>query len=201
LFPTFSRFFSRKPGAGKRYPLAYAAEEVGGATVDVANLTPPGTEPHDLELSVRDAERIQRADVVFYLGRVSNPRSKRRPRRARARLSTSLRPRTAFDPATRTSGWTRFGARVWSRRLAALSVGAIGRRRLSPDSKRDAEDDISRICQRLDGMPLAIELAAARVQTLTVGEIAERLDDHFALLTSGARTAEARHQTLRATVD
>ena len=85
--------------------------------------------------------------------------------------------------------------------MAALSVGAIGRRRLSPDSKRDAEDDISRICQRLDGMPLAIELAAARVQTLTVGEIAERLDDHFALLTSGARTAEARHQTLRATVD
>ncbi|MGH3030346.1 MAG: ATP-binding protein [Gaiellaceae bacterium] len=64
-----------------------------------------------------------------------------------------------------------------------------------------AEDDVSRICQRLDGMPLAIELAAARIQTLTVGEIAERLDDRFALLTSGPRTAEARHQTLRATVD
>ncbi|MGH2779864.1 MAG: BTAD domain-containing putative transcriptional regulator [Thermoleophilaceae bacterium] len=65
----------------------------------------------------------------------------------------------------------------------------------------DAEDDVSRICQRLDGMPLAIELAATRVQTLTVGEIAERLDDRFALLTSGPRTAEARHQTLRAAVD
>jgi len=50
-------------------------------------------------------------------------------------------------------------------------------------------------------MPLAIELAAARVQTVTVSEIAERLDDRFALLTSGPRTADARHQTLRATVD
>ena len=55
------------------YPLAYAAEEVGGATVEVANLTPPGTEPHDLELSVRDAERVQRADVVFYLGEGFQP--------------------------------------------------------------------------------------------------------------------------------
>ncbi len=65
----------------------------------------------------------------------------------------------------------------------------------------DAEYDVGRICQRLDGMPLAIELAAARVQTLTVSEIANRLDDRFGLLTSGPRTAEARHQTLRATVD
>lgn len=55
------------------YPLAYAAEEVGGTTVDVRNLTPPGTEPHDLELSVRDAARIQRADVVFYLGEGFQP--------------------------------------------------------------------------------------------------------------------------------
>lgn len=65
----------------------------------------------------------------------------------------------------------------------------------------DAADDVSRICEHLDGMPLAIELAAARVQALTAREIAERLDDRFVLLTSGPRTAEARHQTLRATVD
>jgi predicted ATPase/DNA-binding SARP family transcriptional activator len=57
------------------------------------------------------------------------------------------------------------------------------------------------ICRRLDGLPLAIELAATRVKTLPVEEIATRLDDRFRLLTSGARTAEARQQTLRATVE
>ena len=55
------------------YPLAYAAEEVGGDMVEVTNLTPPGAEPHDLELSVRDAERIQRADIVLYLGEGFQP--------------------------------------------------------------------------------------------------------------------------------
>lgn len=50
------------------YPLAYAAEEIGGERVDVRNLTPPGAEPHDVELSPRDVERIRSADVVLYLG-------------------------------------------------------------------------------------------------------------------------------------
>jgi zinc transport system substrate-binding protein len=50
------------------YPLAYAAERVGGADVDVRNLTPPGAEPHDVELTARDVERVRRADVVLYLG-------------------------------------------------------------------------------------------------------------------------------------
>ncbi len=57
------------------------------------------------------------------------------------------------------------------------------------------------ICRRLDGMPLAIELAAARVKVLSVQHIAERLDDRFSLLTGGSRTAPPRHQTLRATID
>ena len=50
------------------YPLAYAAEQIGGNQVEVRNLTPPGTEPHDVELSARDVERIRAADVVLYLG-------------------------------------------------------------------------------------------------------------------------------------
>ena len=50
------------------YPLAYAAEQIGGDHVAVRNLTPPGTEPHDVELSARDVERIRSADVVLYLG-------------------------------------------------------------------------------------------------------------------------------------
>ncbi|GAA2332579.1 BTAD domain-containing putative transcriptional regulator [Dactylosporangium salmoneum] len=58
-----------------------------------------------------------------------------------------------------------------------------------------------RICRALDGMPLAIELAAARCRTLAPAQIADRLDDRFRLLTRGSRTALPRHQTLRAVVD
>jgi predicted ATPase/DNA-binding SARP family transcriptional activator len=60
---------------------------------------------------------------------------------------------------------------------------------------------VARIVRRLDGLPLAIELAAARVRTLTPEQLADRLDDDFRLLTSGARTAVARHRTLRAAID
>ncbi len=60
---------------------------------------------------------------------------------------------------------------------------------------------VAQICQRLDGIPLAIELAAARIKVLSVDEIASRLDDRFSLLTAGSRTAIPRHQTLRATID
>ncbi|MFJ8578251.1 AfsR/SARP family transcriptional regulator [Micromonospora sp. NPDC093277] len=60
---------------------------------------------------------------------------------------------------------------------------------------------VADICRQLDGMPLAIELAAARVKALPPVEIAARLHDRFALLTAGARTSEARHRTLRATLD
>jgi non-specific serine/threonine protein kinase len=60
---------------------------------------------------------------------------------------------------------------------------------------------VAQICRRLDGIPLAIELAAARIKVLSVDEIAARLDDRFSLLTAGSRTAIPRHQTLRAAID
>jgi predicted ATPase/class 3 adenylate cyclase len=60
---------------------------------------------------------------------------------------------------------------------------------------------VARICQRLDGIPLAIELAAARIRLLSVDQIAARLDDSFRLLTGGSRTVLSRHQTLRALID
>ncbi|GAA1129369.1 hypothetical protein GCM10009577_61000 [Streptomyces javensis] len=66
------------------------------------------------------------------------------------------------------------------------------------------EDDpaaCAEICHRLDGLPLAIELAAARLRLLTPRRLADRLDDRFRLLTSGSRTALPRQQTLRAVVD
>ena len=60
---------------------------------------------------------------------------------------------------------------------------------------------IAAICRRLDGIPLAIEFAAARAATLGLEQVANRLDDRFAVLTGGRRTALPRHQTLRATLD
>ena len=60
---------------------------------------------------------------------------------------------------------------------------------------------VARICTRLDGLALAIELAAARLRVLSAEQIASRLDDRFELLTDGSRTALPRHQTLRATMD
>jgi predicted ATPase/DNA-binding SARP family transcriptional activator len=60
---------------------------------------------------------------------------------------------------------------------------------------------IAQICNRLDGIPLAIELASARIKLLSVDEIASRLSDRFSLLTSGTRTAQPRQQTLRAVID
>jgi len=60
---------------------------------------------------------------------------------------------------------------------------------------------LAQICYRLDGIPLAIELAAAKIRVLNVEQIAKRLDDRFRLLTGGSRTALERHQTLRAAID
>jgi predicted ATPase/DNA-binding winged helix-turn-helix (wHTH) protein len=74
---------------------------------------------------------------------------------------------------------------------------------LHADFSSDPENipAISAICRRLDGIPLAIEFAAARAATLGLREVASRLDDRFQLLTGGRRTALPRHQTLRATLD
>ncbi|SGC60268.1 transcriptional regulator [Mycobacterium tuberculosis] len=65
----------------------------------------------------------------------------------------------------------------------------------------DNFDAVSEICRRLDGMPLAIELAAARLRSLSPNEIANSLDDRFRLLTGGARSTVQRQQTLRASMD
>ena len=72
-----------------------------------------------------------------------------------------------------------------------------------PDFVLDAANlpAVVEICARLDGMPLAIELAAARLRSLAPAQIAARLDDRFRLLTAGSRTALPRHQTLRAVVE
>ncbi|WP_371549952.1 winged helix-turn-helix domain-containing protein [Streptomyces sp. NBC_00554] len=82
------------------------------------------------------------------------------------------------------------------RLLADRGAAARPGFRIEDDPEAAAE-----ICLRLDGLPLAIELAAARLRLLTARQIADRLDDRFRLLTSGARTVLPRQQTLRAVVD
>jgi predicted ATPase/class 3 adenylate cyclase len=72
-----------------------------------------------------------------------------------------------------------------------------------PGFERDGADRdlVDQVCRRLDGMPLAIELAAARLRSLSLAELATRLDDRFRLLTGGSRTAPTRQRTLSAVVD
>jgi predicted ATPase len=86
-----------------------------------------------------------------------------------------------------------------SRRYPCSSIARAPRTELSPD--RPERAFVVDICHRLDGIPLAIELAAARVRALSVQSIAERLSDRFRLLTGGDRTALPRQQTLRALID
>ena len=82
----------------------------------------------------------------------------------------------------------------------AIELFADRARRAQPEFA-DAEDNaatVTEICRRLDGMPLAIELAAARVRALTLDEILDGLHDRFRLLTGGARRSVRRQQTLHA---
>ena len=67
--------------------------------------------------------------------------------------------------------------------------------------RRARRPGVLEVCRRLDGLPLAVELAAARLRALPLATLAERLDDRFRLLTGGARTTLPRQQTLRAVVD
>ncbi|WP_250031043.1 BTAD domain-containing putative transcriptional regulator [Paractinoplanes maris] len=90
--------------------------------------------------------------------------------------------------------------------LATASAVELLRQRAA-DVRKDLADDaatravLARVCQALDGMPLAIELAAARLRTMTLDQLAHRLDDRFRLLTGGSRTALPHHRTLRAVID
>jgi predicted ATPase/class 3 adenylate cyclase len=99
------------------------------------------------------------------------------------------------------------GELVW--RLPSLAppdAAALFRERAgtaqSADDLGESEDAaVETIIRRLDGIPLALELAASRLRSMTVAQLAQRLDDRFALLTGGPRTALPRQQTLRATID
>ena len=85
----------------------------------------------------------------------------------------------------------------------AVRLFAARAKAARPEFRLDAETAplVARICRRLDGIPLALELAAARVRTVSLARLASGLDDRFRLLTGGARTATARQRTLLASVE
>jgi predicted ATPase/class 3 adenylate cyclase len=98
------------------------------------------------------------------------------------------------------------GKRLTAQAVAdSEAVNLFVERAQAADPQFELTDDnvspIAEICRRLDGIPLAIELAAARVRALTPQQIADRLDDRFRLLTGGSRTVMPRHQTLRAAIE
>ena len=98
------------------------------------------------------------------------------------------------DPAAPAPGAERYEAvRLFADRAAASRPGFT----VGPDNVAA----VTAICRALDGMPLAIELAAARVRALSVEQIAARLDDRFGLLTTGDRSAAPRQRTLRAAIE
>jgi predicted ATPase/DNA-binding SARP family transcriptional activator len=83
--------------------------------------------------------------------------------------------------------------------VEAIALYTVRARQLTADFEPD--DAVAEICRRLDGLPLAIELAAARVKVLRSDQILDRLAHSLDLLTSGSRDAPERHQTLRATIE
>lgn len=89
--------------------------------------------------------------------------------------------------------------------LESEAVQLFSERAYAADSTFRLSDDnveaVASLCRHLDGIPLAIELAAARIKTFTVEQLAERVDDRFSLLTGGSRTALPRHRTLRAAIE
>src|SRR5438270_524852 len=116
----------------------------------------------------------------------------------RRRLLTEVK--TAFGKARLVTlvgpggvGKTRIGLRA----ATELQRGA----RAGLEITQQNQDALVEICRHLDGMPLALELAAVRLRTLGVDQLLARLTDRFALLTGGSRAALPRQQTLRATID
>ena len=115
-------------------------------------------------------------------------------------------PSLALPPPSHGTDWGGDPTNEWFEEIAATEAvqlfvdrarAVLGSFSLTPDNA----PAVVEICRRLDGIPLAIELAAARVKVLSTEEIAVRLNDRFRLLTGGSRTAMPRQQTLQALID
>src|SRR5580704_15122856 len=145
---------------------------------------------HVIDAAARMAEALLRANPAARVIATS-----REPLRAEGEWVYPLPPLAVPTEGSRDGeDPLRYGAvRLFVERARAAAP------HFSPDARVAAA--IAGICRRLDGIPLAIELAAARIAALGIEGVAARLDDRFRLLAGGRRTALPRHQTLRATMD
>jgi predicted ATPase/DNA-binding winged helix-turn-helix (wHTH) protein len=145
---------------------------------------------HVIAAAARVAEALLRAGTSLQIIATS-----REPLRAEGEF---VHPVPALDVPAGDADDSEDGLQHSAVRLFIARARAAGLD-LSPDARLAAT--IVTICRRLDGIPLAIELAATGAAALGVDGLAVRLDDRFSLLTAGRRTAMARHRTLRATFD
>ena len=113
-------------------------------------------------------------------------------------LETSRRVPSLAFPGAR---WDRQGVPLNGYEAVQLFVARAQAARANFALTRHNVAAVAQVCRHLDGMPLAIELAAARVRVLSAEQIAQRLDDHLQLLAGGSQDVLPRHQTLRATLD
>ena len=198
--------------------------------VDLAALSDPGLVTQSGGIGVRHSRGTEPADSRCALRLRPQPADPPHPRQLRApdyRLR-SARGNAAPCGRARCASWPRAG-RDWASRakrsgacLLSRSRSRSSRRRWRHSanttrsgcsssaplpstrrsrSQRPTPPRLAQVCDRLDGIPLAIELAAARVKVLSIEQINARLNDRFRLLTGGSRTAVARQRTLEATVD
>jgi zinc transport system substrate-binding protein len=122
------------------YPLAYAADRVGGAAVSVTNVTPPGAEPHDVELSAHDVERVRSADVVLYLGSGFQPALERVVEGARGEAIDLLR---GLDVTATPADDERVDPHVWLDPLRyARIVERIGAALERPEAAAELAADV-----------------------------------------------------------
>jgi len=142
---------------------------------------------HVLESAAELAESLLRAGSGVHVVATS-----REPLRAEGEQVYPVQP-LAVPPEADDDPWQYDAVRLFAARSRGTGT------RLSED--RHTGLAIAAICRQLDGMPLAIELAAARAATLGIVELTAHLDDRFNLLTGGRRMALPRHQTLRAALD
>jgi predicted ATPase/DNA-binding winged helix-turn-helix (wHTH) protein len=143
---------------------------------------------HVIEAAAAMAEALLQAGAAVHIIATS-----REPLRAEGEQIYQVPPLTLPAAAESENPWQSGAVRLFAARSRARGM------HISEEPRGAAA--IANICRQLDGIPLAIELAAARAATLGIEELAARLDDRFGLLTDGRRTALPRHQTLRAALD
>ncbi|TCP50815.1 putative ATPase [Tamaricihabitans halophyticus] len=167
-----------------------AAEQLTDALRDKRQLLVLDNCEHLVESVAALADRLRRAVPELSLLATS-----REPLGLHGEQLWPLAPLTLPAPDSGyTQSWSESGAiQLFVARAAARAPGF----RLSEDNAAT----IAAICRRLDGLPLALELAAARVRALGIEQLAARLDDRFGILTTGNRDAPERQQTLRAVID